>query len=62
MVLAAFMVPWGIRNHKLSTRLFRLFWIGKPNCWGHIRVGYPDDNLDYETYVYEPMEGIYSEI
>lgn len=57
MVLCAFMVPWSIRNYKLYDAFIPLtFGSGNPELLGTYQgYGYPDDNLDYETYVNEPM-------
>ena len=57
MVVCAFVVPWSIRNHKIYDAFIPLtFGSGNPELLGTYQgYGYPDDNLDYETYVNEPM-------
>lgn len=57
MVLCAFIVPWSIRNNKIYDAFIPLtFGSGNPELLGTYQgYGYPDDNLDYETYVDKPM-------
>ncbi len=60
MVLCSFIVPWSIRNNKIYDAFIPLtFGSGNPELLGTYQgYGYPDDNLDYETYVNKPMQEV----